>query len=78
MKAQTKYIVIGKPTRDPNGNPCFSLSREDIDYIDFEKEYMITIDGPIADVSRKEIKNNGKIKSVIRLFPAGSAVFSPI
>ena len=76
MKEQTKYIIVGRFKRDTNGVPSFCLSNEDSNYIDMDKDYIITVSGPINNVQHKQIKNNSKTKSIIRCFPEGVTLFS--
>ena len=76
MKEQTKYIVVGKFQRDGNGNPCLSLSKEDLNFIDMDKDYIFTISGPINDVSHKQLKSGNKIKSILRCMPDGVSFIS--
>lgn len=76
MKAPVKYIIIGRFSRDGNGNPCISLSNDDLQYVDMEKEYIITIDGPCADTNHTQIKNNKRVKTIVRTMPTNTSVFS--
>jgi len=76
MKAPVKFIIVGKFTRDGNGNPCITLPNSDLPYIDMEKEYIINIEGPCSEVIHTEIKNKNKVKSVIRAMPDNTTVFT--
>jgi len=77
MKNPVKYIVVGKFSRDGNGNPCISLSKDDLNFIDMDHEYQVTIEGPFHEINHKTLKNNNKSKSIIRISPGNSSLFLP-
>lgn len=57
----TKIILTGKFKKDPNQCASFSLPFQDSKVIDYNRDYLIEINGPIIDSRVVKYKHTQKV-----------------
>jgi len=74
MKPKIEIIIVGKFSKDGNGIPCISLNKELESSINMDKDYKITIEGPMFGKVGKVLKKGKSDRFILAFSPSRNSI----